>query len=137
MLRNSTRMLGIAAFSMLLDASLGRTEGFVPLQPPVYHIEGYIDRAPEGTKVIDRIQIAAHDEPTRTLLVTVYGTPGVTGLDRYLSREMMAPYQLMGSRDDVSHLLRAPAGTVVEGTFIVYTQGGPALKVASLDSPQW
>jgi hypothetical protein len=136
MLRVFTRMLGIAAFSMLLDANHGRAEGFVPLQPPIYHIEGYIDRAPMGIRIIDRIQIAAHNEPTRTLLVTVYGTPGDAALDRYLSREMMTPYQLMGSRDDVSYLLHAPAGTVVEGTFVVYTQGGPALRVASLDSPQ-
>jgi len=136
MLRVSTRILAIAAFSLLLDLEHARAEGFVPLQPPIYHIEGYIDRAPKGTKVIDRIQIAARNEPTRTLLVTFYGNPGDAAPDRYLSREMMSPYQLMGNRDDVSYLLRAPAGTVVEGTFVVYTQGGPALRVASLDSPR-
>jgi hypothetical protein len=137
MRRVSARMLGIAALLILLDASRGWPEVFVPFHPPVYRIEGFIDRAPKGTKVIDRIQIAARNEPTRTLLVTVYQIPGDAALDRYLSREMMAPYQLMGNRDDVSHLLRAPAGTAVQGTFVVYTQGSPALRVASLDSPRW
>jgi hypothetical protein len=133
MLRVSARMLGIAALLLLLGANRARPEGFVPFHPPVYRIEGFIDRAPKGTEVIDQIQIAARNEPTRTLLVTVY--QGEAALDRYLSREMMSPYQLMGNRDDIARLLRAPAGTAVQGSFVVYTGGGPALRVVFLDSP--
>jgi hypothetical protein len=133
MQRVSAAMLGIAALLLLLDANSGWPQRFTP--PPVYGIEGYLDRAPKEANLIDQIKIAARDEPTRTLLVTVYQFPANAAVDRYLSRQMMSPYQLMGDRDAVARLLRAPAGTAVSGTFVVYTSAGPALRVVSLDSP--
>jgi hypothetical protein len=104
-------------------------------EPPIYRIQGYLDRAPEGTTVIDRVQIAATDKPARWLLVTVYRSPGDVLLDRYLSREMISPYVVRGKGEDVARLIGAPAGTQIEGTFLVYTNGPPSLFIAQLDLP--
>jgi hypothetical protein len=98
-------------------------------------IQGYLDRAPQGTTVIDRIQIAASDEPTRWLLVTAYRNPGDVLLDHYLSRELISRYMVMGKSEEVVRLLGAPEGTAIEGTFIVYTDGLPSLFIAQLDLP--
>ena len=98
-------------------------------------IQGYLDRAPEGTTVIDRVQIAATGRPTRWLLVTVYRSPGDLLLGRYLSRELMSPYLVRGKSEDVARLIGAPAGTEIKGTFIVYTAGPPWLFIAQLDLP--
>src|SRR6266853_688179 len=107
----------------------GRTE------PPIYMIQGYLDRAPEGTTVIDRFQIAATGKPARWLLVTVYRSPCDVLLDRYLSREMMSPYLVMGKSDQVARLTGAPTGTEIKGTFVIYTSGPPSLFIAQLDLP--
>ena len=107
----------------------GRTE------PPIYMIQGYLDRAPEGTTVVDRFQIATTGKPARWLLVTVYRSPGDVLLDRYLSREMMSPYLVMGKSDQVARLIGAPTGTEIKGTFVIYTSGPPSLFIAQLDLP--
>ena len=90
--------------------------------PPVYMIQGYLDYAPTGTKVIDRIQITATAKPTRWLLVTSYRNPGDVFLNRYLSRELMSPYWVRGKSEDVARLLGTAEGTEIKGTFVVYTE---------------
>jgi hypothetical protein len=98
-------------------------------------IQGYLDHAPTGTKVIDRIQITATAKPTRWLLVTIYRNPGDVSLDRYLSRELMSPYWVRGKSEDVARLLGAAEGAEIKGTFVVYTGGSPWLLIAQLDLP--
>src|SRR5207244_10874122 len=70
-----------------------------------------------------------------TLLVTRYGTPGETGLDRYLSRVMAQPFAIQGTSEDVDRLVNAPAGTKIAGTFAAYTSGSPSLLIADLTAP--
>ena len=106
----------------------------LPKQPLLYVIHGYLDRAPEGTKILDRIDISANDH-RRTLLVTWYGTPGETTLDRHLSRSMAQPYGIRGPAELVEHMGSAPAGTLIEGKFAVYESGPPWLLIGELDFP--
>ena len=103
-------------------------------QPSLYVIEGYLDRAPQGTKIQDRIDISAQGRQ-HTLLVTRYGTPGETGLDRYLSRVMARPFVIRGASEQVERLMDAPPGTKVAGTFAAYTHGSPWLRIADLTAP--
>jgi hypothetical protein len=126
------RAVSAAALVMLTAATAAA--GFFSF-PPVYMIQGYLDHAPTGTKVIDRIQITATAKQTRWLLVTVYRDPGDVFLNRYLSRELMSPYWVRGKSEDVARLLGAPEGTEIKGTFVVYTGGPPWLLIAQLDQP--
>ena len=132
------------AFTMLpaaclLVASRAASFAFSPSppflhQPSLYVIEGYLDRAPQGAQVQDGIDISANGR-RRTLLVTRYGTPGETGLDRYLSRVMAQPFTLRGTSQDVDRLVNAPPGTKIAGTFAAYTQGSPWLLIQDLTAP--
>lgn len=106
-----------------------------PVAPPVYLIEGYIDRAPDESKVIDKVDISGQDLPVRWLLVTSYRAIGGVLLNDYLSRTLQHPWLVRGKREDVARLLGAPAGAAVEGTFLVYAGGVPSLFVADLDKP--
>ncbi len=121
------------ALCLLAEPALG-IHGLLEL-PPVYRIEGFIDRAPEKTKVIDEVNITAPGKPTRQLLVTDYRAVGGVLLDRYLSRELMGQWVIGGDREMVDRLLTAPAGAAVEGTFVVYTRGYPHLVIGQLDKP--
>lgn len=103
-------------------------------QPSHYVIEGYLDHGPNDAKICDRIDIVAHGK-RHTLLVTRYGTPGATGLDRYLSRVMAKPFDIWGMSEDVDRLMDAPPGTKIAGTFAAYTQGAPWLLIADLTEP--
>jgi hypothetical protein len=103
-------------------------------RPSLVVIEGYLDRVAPEVKVLDRIDIVA-DGRRHTLLVTRYGTPGETGLDRYLSRVMARPFTIEGTSEDVDRLVNAPPGTKIAGTFAVYTQGAPSLLIADLVEP--
>jgi hypothetical protein len=103
--------------------------------PPVYLIEGYIDRAADESKVIDRVDVTAPDEPVRWLLVTSYRALGGVLLHDYLSRVLRHPWLVRGRPEEVARLLKAPAGTKVEATFLVYPDGVPSLFIADLDSP--
>jgi hypothetical protein len=67
--------------------------------------------------------------------VTIYRDPGDVFLNRYLSRELMSPYWVRGTSEDVARLLGAPEGTEIKGTFVVYTGGPPWLLIAQLDLP--
>jgi hypothetical protein len=103
-------------------------------QPSLYVIEGYLDRAPDDVEIQDQIDITAYGR-RHTLLVTRYGTPGETGLDRYLSRVMAQPFAIRGTSEDVNRLMTAPAGTKIAGTFAAYTGGSPSLLIADLTAP--
>jgi len=103
-------------------------------QPSLYVIEGYLDRAPQGVEIHDVIDIRANGR-RRSLLVTRYGTPGETGLDRYLSRVMAQPFTLRGAFEDVDRLVDAPPGAKIAGTFAAYTQGSPWLLIQDLTAP--
>jgi len=103
-------------------------------QPSLYIIEGYLDRAPHDVKIQDQMGITAHGR-RHTLLVTRYGTPGETGLDRYLSRVMAQPFAIQGTSEDVDRLVNAPAGTKIAGTFAAYTGGSPWLLIVDLTAP--
>jgi len=106
----------------------------LPRQPQLYIIRGYLDEAPKDAKIADRIEIAANGKH-RMLLVTWYGTPGETLLDRYLSRVMARPFTIRGPGEDVSRMIDAPSGTEIEGTFAAYTNGPPMLMITDLQRP--
>ena len=92
-LRSSyTRTLILAAFVVLRGATAARAWFFLPSPPRPYIIEGYLDRAPNGATIVDRIEIFASDRPKRWLLVTSYRAPGEIPLDRYLSRPLLHTY---------------------------------------------
>jgi hypothetical protein len=103
------------------------------LQPHLYIVEGYLDRAPNGADITDRIGISAHGR-RRTLLITSYG-PGEIMLEHYLSQVMIEPYSLQGTDEEVSSIIDAPPGTRISGTFAAYTDGSPWLLIANLISP--
>ena len=125
----------LVATALLLTATASFAHLRAPLQPPVYLIRGYLDRAPAKTKVIDRVDITAPGKPTRWLLVTFYQAPGGVLLDRYLSQQLKHPWVVRGKRQEVARLLESPAGTKIEGKFVVYTRGYPAIMIAELDRP--
>ncbi len=122
-----------AAVCLLAAPALG-VHGLLEL-PPVYRIEGFIDRALEKTEIIDEVNITAPGKSTRQLLVTDYRAIGGVLLDRYLSRDLMGQWLIGGDREMVDRLLSAPAGAAVEGTFVVYTRGYPQLVIGQLDKP--
>jgi hypothetical protein len=106
----------------------------LPTQPSLYVIEGYLDRAPPGAEIADRIDIEARGR-RRALLVASYGTPGEPMLDRYLSRSMAEPYSLQGTDEEISRVIDAAPGTKISGTFAAYPGGPPWLLIADLTSP--
>jgi len=125
----------LVATVLLLTATASLAGLRAPLQPPVYLIRGYLDRAPAKTRVIDRVDITAPGKPTRWLLVTFYQASGGVLLDRYLSQQLKHPWVVGGKRRDVARLFAAPSGTTIEGKFIVYTRGYPWIMIAELDRP--
>jgi hypothetical protein len=128
----------VAAVGLVLAlraVSLAISPGVNDLQTPaLYVIEGYLDRAPEQAEIRDRIEIVARGR-RHSLLVTRYGTPGEMGLDRYLSRVMTQPFTIEGTSEDVDRLDAAPNGARIAGTFALYTQGVPRLRIADLTDP--
>jgi hypothetical protein len=137
MLRGPFGLLPAAIYLLLAApvaaADLAPSPPFLP-QPSLYVIEGYLDRAAQGIEIRDRIEISV-DGRRRTLLVTRYGTPGQTGLDRYLSRVMAKPFTIKGTSENVERLIAAPPGTKIAGTFAAYTQGSPWLLIQDLTEP--
>jgi hypothetical protein len=102
--------------------------------PPLYLIEGYLDRAPQEAEVVDRIHITAQGR-RHTLLILRYGMPGEIGLDRYLSRVMTESFAIQGASEDVERLAGAPSGTKIAGTFAAYTGSSPWLLIVDLTAP--
>lgn len=131
-----SRSVLTVAIVLLLTATAALARLHPPLQPPVYLIRGYLDRAPEKTKVIDRVDITATGKPTRWLLVTDYrASGGGVLLGNYLSQNLKHPWVVGGKSEDLRRLFEAPAGTEIDGKFIVYTRGYPLLMIAELDRP--
>jgi hypothetical protein len=135
--RTIPRVLGMLLAACLLVAaqttSFALSAYFRP--PPLYLIEGYLDRAPKEADVLDRIDITAQGR-RHTLLITRYATPGETGLDRYLSRVVMAQsFAIQGATEEVDRLAGAPPGTKIAGTFAAYTGGSPWLLIVDLTAP--
>jgi hypothetical protein len=129
--------LAAVTFVIALAAQGGAREIWpfdLPRQPQLYIIRGYLDQAPPDAKVADRIEIEANHK-RHMLLVTWYGTPGETLLDRYLSRVMARPFSLRGAPEEVSRIIDAPPGTAIEGTFAAYTNGPPMLMITDLQQP--
>jgi hypothetical protein len=129
------RTLILTVFVVLSGATAARAWFFLPSPPRPYIIEGYLDSAPKGATIVDRVEIFASDRPKHWLLVTSYRAPGEIPLDRYLSWPLLHTYALSGKREEVSRLLDAPAGTDIRGTFLVYTQSYPLLVISELDRP--
>lgn len=125
----------VLAWAATASSASSLWPGSLPSGPSLYIVEGYLDRAPRGTKVADRIDVAAHGR-RRTLLVTSYGTPGEISLDLYLSRSMAEPFSLRGTDEEVSGVIDAPPGTKIRGTFAAYTDGPPSLLIVDLDLPE-
>ena len=130
-----SRLATVAAAIVISATASAALAVRIPLAPPIYIIDGYLDRAPKDAKVIDQIEISAYHQPKRTLLVTSYRAPGDVMLDRYLSRVLVRPFVITGDPKDVSRILEAPAGTEIKGTFVVYTRSYPSLHIAELESP--
>ena len=107
----------------------------LPGGPRPYIIEGYLDRAPDTAKVVDRVEIFSDAKPKRWLLVTRYGAPGEINLDRYLSWPLEHTYAVSGKKAEVARLLQAPPGAAVKGTFLVYRRNYPMLVISQLDVP--
>lgn len=105
----------------------------LPNQPRPYVVEGYLDRAPEGTKILDDISIVV-DRRERVLLITSYGY-GQIDLDLHLSRPMLNKYEIRGPEEAVAQLASAKPGTRIAGTFSAYTDGPPWLLISDLSFP--
>ena len=106
----------------------------LPRRPVLYNIEGTLDRAPEGGRVLDRIDITT-DGQKRELLVSRYGTPGETMLDEHLSRNMLRRYVIRGRKEDVARIFALPPGGEIAGKFLVYTDGVPWMMISELERP--
>ena len=130
-------MLAASVFVLALAAQSGAVIWplDLPHQPQLYIIRGYLDQGPRDAKVADRIEISANGK-RRMLLVTWYGTPGETMLDRYLSRVMARPFLLRGDPEEVKRIVDASPGTEIEGTFAAYTNGPPMLLITDLQRPE-
>ncbi len=122
------RALGVAA----LVAAASSASAFSSSR--IYTIEGYLDCVPNGTAVIDRVDVAAPGAAKRQLLVTAYRTAGDVS-PRNLSEEPMRPYRVWGTSRDVARVLRSPAGAPVKATVVLYREALPALLIADLEEP--
>lgn len=101
-----------------------------------YTIHGYLDRAPEKTAILDRIDVSSMEGVSRTLFITKYGSPGdVPPYDGNISRDPVRTFSVMGRRQDVSRLLGAPVGAEIEATFIVSLGSPQSLMIAYLAQP--
>jgi hypothetical protein len=136
MLRRPFGLLPAACLLLAVPAAAFALSPSPPFleQPSLYVIEGYLDRAPQDAEIRDSIEVRVNGR-RRTLLVTRYGTPGQTGLDRYLSRVMARPFTIRGTSENVERLVGAPPGTKIAGTFAAYTQGSPWLLIQDLTEP--
>src|SRR5438045_8881436 len=97
------RALATAVLAVLVSAASAAAFR-VPFRiaPPVYLIQGYLDQAPDESKVIDRVDVTAEGESVRWLLVTSYRAIGGVLLGQYLSRTLQHPWLVRGKREDVA-----------------------------------
>jgi hypothetical protein len=131
--------LALAALSLIAGAEVAMAHHppGVPRigPPPMYIIEGFLDRAPEKVTVVDRVQISARGRQKRWLLVTAYRAPGEVMLGDYLSWPLTNGYVVNGTPEELDRLFGCAAGTEVKGTFVVYAPPYPLLVIAELDQP--
>lgn len=107
----------------------------LPRQPQVYLVRGYIDEAPAGVTVRDRITITDPEATKRReLLITSYGY-GQISIDVELSRNLSTRYAVRGEPSQVASLIDAEKGTEIDAKFLVYTDGPPFLLIATLEFP--
>ncbi len=116
------RLLGAALAALLLApvtaGAFAGTHFFVPAPPVIYMIDGFLDQAPTGTSVEERVTIGRGGQ-SRTFLITSYhrlgsGDPWVLTRDLGLYRP---DFILQGQSRAIARLLSAPPGTRVSGTF--------------------
>lgn len=101
-----------------------------------YTIHGYLDRAPAGAKKLDQVTITASGLPSRELVIGKYGMPGdVPPFAGQLSRSVVPYYVVYGSAEAKLRLMNAPAGSAVEGTFVVTPGSSGSLYIIELTSP--
>lgn len=130
------RTLALLFFSLPGAVTTAAAHGLFRLTPPpVYRIEGYLDRAPQAAEVVDRVEIFGDGKRKRWLLVTTYRAPGAISLDRYLSWPLAHTYVVNGKRADVDRLFGAASGAPIKGTFVVYAHAYPLLVISELESP--
>src|SRR5262249_28927803 len=95
----------------------------------VYTMRAYLDCAPRGATVVDRIDITGGGASRRQLYVTVFRNAG-DGPVEDLSQEPLSPYIVWGDGGDVTRLFAAPRGTEFAGTVVLYKQATPAFLIA-------
>lgn len=137
-LRRHFVAVSLLATAILLAAAAGASAfslwpHSLPKQPQLYIVEGYLDQAPAGTKILDDIRISVNQRE-RTLLITSYGY-GEVFYDLHLSRNLSSTYFIRGPQEELQQLTVAPAGTRIAGTFAAYTDGPPWLLFSELNFP--
>ena len=136
-----TRRIAFFLGALILLVGAGAAGAFslwpndLPRQPNLYRVVGYLDHAPEGVKVRDRVTIRAQGFPTRELLVTQYGTPGETTIDLELSRALGRRYAISGTGAEVARLFSIPEKQEFAALFVAYTDGPPNLVIGDLEYP--
>jgi hypothetical protein len=107
----------------------------VPIRPVIYRIEGYLDRAPEGTQVLERVHLGGPSGQQRAFLMTSYRRSGNHGDPWTLVRDLGAyhpDFILQGPPKTIAQILDAPAGAHIQGTF-QYLAGTHSLLVNPYD----
>ncbi|MEA2626795.1 MAG: hypothetical protein QOD06_2840 [Candidatus Binatota bacterium] len=102
----------------------------------LYRIRGYLDRAPEGAEIIDRVQITRRGEKPRELYVLKYQDYPEVSLTQHLSHANPSrPYHVEGDEQLVARLFSARPGAEVHGVFYRRHAAGNWLYVGALDAP--
>ena len=100
-----------------------------------YSLEGFLDRAPEGARVIASVRVE-REGTARTILVTANETTDAAIVCSSCDSPFAATYSfaLLGDSSLVEQLLTRPHGTKVSGSF-TRTRTDRHLIVERLDSP--
>ena len=132
-------LLAVLAGCISLGALATRASAFWPFSGVTqrsYTLHGYLDRAPAGVAVLDRVDMTTLDGRSRVLVITQYTKPGdVPPVDGRISREPVRNFTLRGSAADVNRMIGGPANGKVEGSFVVYEGSPAALMITSLAQP--
>lgn len=131
-------IIGAAAISSALLAvspALATFPTALPRQPQLYRIRGYMDSAPVGVTIRDRLQISSRHGQPRELLVTEYGDPGEIPLTRELSSVIGPPrFTVSGKQESVERLFETADGVEIEAVFVAYTSSARMLVLGNLES---
>lgn len=137
---NATRLIitagAILASLLTSGPALAIYPGALPRVPQLYRIRGYMDSAPVGVTILDRLEISPRDGEPRELLVTEYGGPGEIPLTRRLSRVMGAPrFTVRGRQEVVKRLFETADGVEIEALFVSYAESARMLVLGNLEFP--